>query len=150
MLNVYHWLRKTRMMVKTPIWNSKLGKKKKEGDWDQDGGSKDEEMKGNMCLLFDKRDRLTQMDHKHFLSPSQVQAEDTEGRGCSAWAHREQSHVTSILGHGRICNFQNAFHSIRCIQAITIARTAATVTPPMTAPWDRHYALHYPYHYSSG
>lgn len=44
-------------------------------------------------FMFNEREKLTHMCCKYFLSPSQVQAEDPERKGCSACPQKEQDHV---------------------------------------------------------
>lgn len=82
-----------------------------------------------MCwsFVFDEGERLTHMCHKHFLSPSQAEAEDTQGKGCSACPQRERSHVKLILVHSRIRNFQNPLHSTRYIQTLIIRRAVTRI-----------------------
>lgn len=78
-------------------------------------------------FVFDEGERLTDTCHRHSLSPSQAQAEDTQGKGCSACPHRERRFVKLILVHSRIRNVQNSLHSTRYIQAMIIRRAVTRI-----------------------
>lgn len=101
-------------------WENGLGtviQTEEEGGWDQGGGRGDEGKAASMCLsitVSDKRERLSRMCHKCFLRPSQVQAEDIEGRECSPCPQRQKSHVTRILVYGGLCQPSECskFHKI--------------------------------------